>query len=206
MSKCLKCLQIYNLIPKDQNTQQPQYCKIERSFSTPFYVFLPNSIRFQLLPGPKILLNISIQNIFPHHSWSLDTSKMPLDAVSVFYIKHDIEVLSLSRHPTYINTVCIPNIYIYTSQPSLDCSMGGGDIVMNKEMVHSDIWTGVIYLLFVSSAHLVTSPRSWPGLHIKDETRWPRWKIFASCWCFNKYSFSCQGHDGSLSQVLRIVR
>ena len=30
--------------------------------------------------------------------------------------------------------------------------MGGGDIVMNKEMVHSDIWTGVIYLVFVSSA------------------------------------------------------
>ena len=172
MSKCLKCLQIYNLIPKDQNTQQPQYCKIERSFSTPFYVFLPNSIRFQLLPGPKILLNISIQNIFPHHSWSLDTSKMPLDAVSVFYIKHDIEVLSLSRHPTYINTVCVPNIYIIYKPTIIRLySMGGGDIVMNKEMVHSDIWTGVIYLVFVSSAHLVTSPRSPPGLHIKDEVR-----------------------------------
>ena len=97
---------------------------------------------------------------------------MPLDAVSVLYIKHDIEVLSLSRHPTYINTVCLPNIYIIYKPTIIRLySMGGGDIVMNKEMVHSDIWTGVIYLVFVSSAHLVTSPRSLPGLHIKDEVR-----------------------------------
>lgn len=40
---------------------------------------------------------------------------------------------------------------------------------MNKEMVHSDIRTGVIYLVFVSSAHLVTSPG--PGLVFTSKTK-----------------------------------
>ena len=49
---------------------------------------------------------------------------MPLDAVLVFSIKHDIEVLSLLPKP--LKSHLIQTRFAFPSQPSLDCSIEYG--------------------------------------------------------------------------------
>ena len=117
---------------------------------------------------------------------------MPLDAVSVVSIKHEMEVLSLLPEPrtqlhdaTYkIFVVCISSIYKLTIRLQY---LDGGDIVMNKEMVHSDIWTGS-FILYLCPG-LLGTPGNKPGpalvltskLKMRQGTGRPRWKLFASC-------------------------